>query len=47
MVFYGLQGPMSVFMNRVTGAGMLLMTLVAYSLKDGADRNKLGATTFR
>lgn len=26
---------------------MMLMTVVAYSLKDGADRQKLGATTFR
>eukprot|EP00878_Enallax_costatus_P013164 GHUV01013761.1.p1 GENE.GHUV01013761.1~~GHUV01013761.1.p1 ORF type:complete len:223 (+),score=45.17 GHUV01013761.1:1695-2363(+) len=48
MVIYGgLSGPMTVFMHRATGAGMLLMTLVAYSLKDGADREKLGATTFR
>jgi hypothetical protein len=38
---------MTVFMQRITGAGMLMMTLVAYSLKDGADREKLGATTFR
>lgn len=48
MVLYeGIRGPMAVFAERMTGAGLLLMTLVAYSLKDGADREKLGATTFR
>jgi hypothetical protein len=47
VVYEGLSGPMTVFLHRVTGAGMLLQTLVAYSLKDGADREKLGATTFR
>lgn len=40
-------GPMTVFAERSAGAGLMLMTLVAYSLKDGADRGKLGATTFR
>lgn len=48
MKFYpGLHGPMTVFAERCAGAGLMLMTLVAYSLKDGADRGKLGATTFR
>lgn len=47
LIYEGLSGPMTVFMQRVTGAGMLLQTLVGYSLKDGADREKLGATTFR
>jgi hypothetical protein len=47
VMYAGLSGPMTVFLHRVTGAGMLLQTLVAYSLKDGADREKLGATTFR
>lgn len=47
VTYEGLSGPMTVFLHRVTGAGMLLQTLVAYSLKDGADREKLGATTFR
>lgn len=40
-------GPMTVFAERCAGAGLMLMTIVAYSLKDGADREKLGATTFR
>eukprot|EP00879_Flechtneria_rotunda_P005067 GHRR01005344.1.p1 GENE.GHRR01005344.1~~GHRR01005344.1.p1 ORF type:complete len:226 (+),score=72.48 GHRR01005344.1:1165-1842(+) len=46
-LYDGLMGPMTVFMQRVMGAGLLLMAIVAYSLKDGADREKLGATTFR
>ena len=40
-------GPLTVFSERCAGAGLILMTLVAYSLKDGADRGKLGATSFR
>eukprot|EP00882_Tetradesmus_deserticola_P025798 GHRQ01028367.1.p1 GENE.GHRQ01028367.1~~GHRQ01028367.1.p1 ORF type:complete len:264 (+),score=84.30 GHRQ01028367.1:154-945(+) len=47
VMYEGLSGPMTVFLHRVAGAGMLLQTLMAYSLKDGADREKLGATTFR
>lgn len=40
-------GPMTVFAQRAAGAGLLLMMVVAASLKDGADRQRLGATTFR
>lgn len=43
----GYMGPVTVWVRRVTGAGLLLSTLVWYSLKDGADRGKLGATAFR
>lgn len=46
-LYPGIHGPMSVFAERCAGAGLMLMTLVAYSLKDGADRGKLGATSFR
>jgi len=46
-LYEGLMGPMTVFMMRIVGGGLLMMTLVAYSLKDGADRQKLGALTFR
>jgi hypothetical protein len=42
-----LAGPMTVFAQRAAGAGLVMMALVAYSLKDGADRQRLGATTFR
>jgi hypothetical protein len=38
---------MTVFAQRAAGAGLLLMMVVAASLKDGADRQRLGATTFR
>eukprot|EP00775_Hariotina_reticulata_P012810 gene12810-12938_t len=46
-LYEGLMGPMTVFMMRIVGGGLLMMTLVAYSLKDGADRQKLNALTFR
>lgn len=46
-LYQGLYGPMTVFAERCAGAGLILMTMVAYSLKDGADRGKLGATTFK
>jgi hypothetical protein len=47
VLYDGLMGPMTVFMKRVAGAGMVLMTLQAFSLKDAADRGKLGSLTFR
>lgn len=47
VLYDGLMGPMTVFMKRVAGAGMVLMTMQAFSLKDAADRGKLGSLTFR
>lgn len=46
-LYNGVMGPVTVFMRRVAGAGMLLMAMVAFSLKEGADKGKLGTTPMR
>ena len=46
-LYNGVMGPVTVFMRRVAGAGMLLMAMVVFSLKEGADKGKLGTTPMR
>lgn len=46
-LFVGDIGPTAQYLKRLMGAGMLLVGVVHFVLKDAADRGRLGASTFR